>query len=161
MSNYLYQIFCIDIYFKLYFQPHEKILFDSENVTNGERQVLVVISTPGLNDWAKEKYAPNIFSSVAGTSKSKRSFESDEPMDCSEPNLKKGKVQSNDSSDVNNDISNINNDYSVPSQSTNNTSNSKPPMVSKEHILNFPIPNANGKSCIVKVTKIRFFNIII
>lgn len=68
---------------------------------------------------------------------SKRSLDEthEEPMDCSGPVKKKEKV-TNDSN------------AGAPQSQKLET----PRMVSKEHILNFPIPSKDGKACIVKVS---------
>ena len=67
----------------------------------------------------------------------KRSLdETEEPMDCSEPASKKEKISTNDAS---------------TSQSNKESDTLR--LVSKDHILNFPIPNKDGKACIVKVSK--------
>jgi hypothetical protein len=55
-------------------------------------------------------------------------------MDCSEPVKKK--------------------DKKITDKIDNNTmqsNESTPTIISKDHMLNFPIPNENGKTCIVKV----------
>lgn len=109
----------------------------SKDVRNGERQILVLISTPGLNEWAKEKVTVPISKEehLENRRSIKRSIDDcDEQMDCSEPDNKKEKANS----DV-----------------TASTSQSM--VVSKEHILNFPIPINDGRSCIVKVSQIKFY----
>jgi len=61
-----------------------------------------------------------------------------EKMDCSEPLIKKAKVTADDDVNMN-----------------NADSTTKLQSVSKDHILNFPIPTAEGKACIVKVHYIK------
>ncbi|XP_024887106.1 mini-chromosome maintenance complex-binding protein-like isoform X1 [Temnothorax curvispinosus] len=115
--------------------PHEEISLYSNKNKNSERQTYVVISIPGLNDWAKEK-STNTRTSDATThnnSISKRSLDDNdsEEMDCSEPVTKKEKVS--DSNDVDMSNTKVQN------------------MLSEDHILNFPIPIDGGRACIVKV----------
>ncbi|XP_014215914.1 mini-chromosome maintenance complex-binding protein [Copidosoma floridanum] len=125
-------------------QKHEEILSDSSNNETSERQTWFVISTPGLNDWAKEECSTVLEHDVTHESQAtclsnKRSLdETDEPMDCSEPAKKKEKVDTNDRE-------------AGPSQPNGNSTSSL--IVSRDHLLNFPIPNENGKSCLVKVYK--------
>lgn len=125
------------------FQDNERILVDSDSNENADRQTWIVISTPGLNDWTKEKCpvtenknTTHAESSMANHNK--RSLDkSEEPMDCAESVAKKEKVDTG-SSDAG------------PSQMKEESK--RPTMVSKDHILNFPIPNEDGKACIVKVS---------
>ncbi|XP_001600675.2 mini-chromosome maintenance complex-binding protein isoform X1 [Nasonia vitripennis] len=125
-------------------QPHEHVLVNSNSNETAERQTWIVISIPGLNDWAKESSSIPKDQMVTPAEsnmkeRSKRSLDEthDEPMDCSEPVKKKEKVVTNDCD-------------AGPSQSQNSET---PRIVSQDHILNFPIPNKNGKACIIKVYK--------
>ena len=118
---------------------------DSERNVNSERQTFFVISVPGLNEWAKEK-VPSTYVSNVAKNVSKRSLETtdEEIMDCSEPIRKKEKV-------------------AEPCEKTSEDSDKKeniPIIVSKDHILNFPIPNEDGKACIVKVCYFYFIDFI-
>lgn len=126
------------------FQPGERILIDSDDNESSQRQTWIVISTPGLNEWAKEgcTKATNNVSSISTAAESslnssyKRSFEeTDEPMDV-EPSKKKEKTCDNLDAG------------SSKMQEDSNISK----IVSRDHILNFPIPNKDGKACIVKVS---------
>lgn len=104
---------------------------DSQNNISAERQTYIVISIPGLNDWAKEtKTVTNSNINVNRNASGKRSIEETEceSMDCTEPMQKKEKTSTNENS-----------------ESSNCT------VLSKEHYFNFPIPIKDGKSCIVKV----------
>lgn len=110
---------------------------------NSERQTYVVISIPGLNDWAKEKRT-NIRTSNTVTHNSsigKRNLDENdlEEMDCSEPVTKKEKVSAD-----NNDVD----------MSSSHCSTQVQNILSEDHILNFPIPIDGGKACIVKVNYI-------
>ncbi|KAL6263858.1 hypothetical protein P5V15_003939 [Pogonomyrmex californicus] len=119
--------------------PHEEIMFYSDKNENSERLTYVVISIPGLNDWAKEKNT-NIQTSdttIHNTSNNKRSLDDSEveEMDCSESVTKKEKVSADDQ-DVN-----MSNGHGTKVQN----------LLSKDHILNFPVPIDGGKACIIKV----------
>ncbi|XP_014478288.1 PREDICTED: mini-chromosome maintenance complex-binding protein [Dinoponera quadriceps] len=124
--------------------PHEEISFESNTNENSERQTYIVISTPGLNEWAKEINTNIEQSDASGTDNNsigKRSLNDRddneaEEMDCSEPITKKEKVLRD-----NTDINMSNGGCSAKVQSN----------VSEEHILNFPIPIDGGKACIVKI----------
>lgn len=134
-------------------QPHEEILLYSKNNQNSERQTYVMISIPGLNDWAKEEsmntQAPHTM--IHNDSTNKRSLDDNdlEEMDCSEPVTKKEKVSAD------NDVNTTDAEGSAKVQS----------VLSEDHILNFPIPIDGGKACIVKVNyffkklNIYFFSI--
>ncbi|XP_012221330.1 mini-chromosome maintenance complex-binding protein [Linepithema humile] len=118
--------------------PHEEIPFDSNKNENSERQTYIVISIPGLNNWAKEK-STNIQKSdtmAHNSNNSKRSLDENdvEEMDCSEPVTKKEKTSSDTDVDMNTD-----------------SSTKTQGILSEEHILNFPIPIDGGKACIVKI----------
>lgn len=114
-------------------QEDEDIIMDSEKNITAERQILVVITVPGLNEWAKEKKVTTTSKSeqMSSCSSTKRPHEEivDEPMDTSAPFLKKEKKVDN--------IDNKTDDKLV---------------FSREHFLNFPIPSDDGKTCLVKVT---------
>ncbi|KAL0111920.1 hypothetical protein PUN28_013261 [Cardiocondyla obscurior] len=118
--------------------PHEEILLYTDKSQNSERQTYVVISIPGLNDWAKEKTVNVSVPDVTTHNNiSKRSLDNDsEEMDCSEPVTKKEKISLD-----NNDTEMSNTHCSTKVQNA----------VSEDHILNFPIPINGGKACIVKV----------
>ncbi|KZC13690.1 Mini-chromosome maintenance complex-binding protein, partial [Dufourea novaeangliae] len=118
--------------------PHEEILEDSERSRSSERHTCIVISTPGLNDWAKEKYEQPLRMSGNGSSSCKRSLDeyACEDMDCSELVRKKEKV--------------------LPCTSGKETDTmecgaERQNIFSKDYLLNFPIPMEDGKACIVKV----------
>lgn len=125
-------------------QPHEEISFESNTNENSERQTYIVISIPGLNQWVKETNTDAKQSNINitnGNSTGKRSSnarddDDTEKMDCSEPITKKEKILED-----NIDVKMSNSDCSTNVQS----------IVSKDHILNFPIPIDGGKTCIVKV----------
>ncbi|KAL6434497.1 hypothetical protein ACFW04_006111 [Cataglyphis niger] len=120
---------------------HEEISFDSNKNEYSERQTYIVMSIPGLNKWAKEQNKcteTNIqkFNSMTcNENMNKRNLDDTdlEEMDCSEPVTKKEKILP-DNNDVNK--SNSSKDQNL---------------LSEEHILNFPIPMDEGKTCIVKI----------
>ncbi|XP_046833718.1 mini-chromosome maintenance complex-binding protein [Vespa crabro] len=121
--------------------PNEEIIFNSEKNISSERQTCIVISIPGLNNWAKQgdTNIDNLNRNVINNyNTNKRSLENNgvEEMDCSEPTRKKEKLLIDETNETSNNAK-INKD--------NNG------ILSQEHILNFPIPIDNGKACIVKV----------
>ncbi|KAK0097807.1 hypothetical protein PV326_013648 [Microctonus aethiopoides] len=130
-------------------QADEDIILDSDKNKSAERQTCVVISIPGLNDWAKFNTTikpEGNFNYNNLNSATKRNLDAlsnenndDEPMDTSEPAKKKERL-----SDKNNDDDN-------DKSNGENSSDSKKNLLSKEHLLNFPIPIDDGKSCIVKI----------
>ncbi|CAB0036154.1 unnamed protein product [Trichogramma brassicae] len=125
-------------------EMNENILFDDESNENAERQTWIVVSIPGLNDWAKDKH---IYSSsqvidepMAISESIKRPLEEAfESMDCSGSVKKKEKIHENT-------------EGAGPSHSTEiGINNETAKLVSKDHLLNMPIPSKDGKACIVKV----------
>ena len=118
--------------------PHEEIALDSEKNQSSERQTCVVISIPGLNNWAKEKYEQSLCTGATSTSNCKRNLDECgiEVMDCSEPIQKKEKISSRGG---------------CQQMDTTESSMERPNVFSKEHILNFPFPMDDGKTCIVKI----------
>ncbi|XP_015593977.1 mini-chromosome maintenance complex-binding protein isoform X2 [Cephus cinctus] len=119
-----------------YCLPHEEIIIDSKKNRSSERQTCVVISIPGLNEWAKEKCIKTNLNlpEVSHTSFKRTLEQSVEEMDCSEPIRKKEKMMENSENENTN------------TQERNNINT-----LSKEHIMNFPIPIDDGKACIVKI----------
>ncbi|XP_063993169.1 mini-chromosome maintenance complex-binding protein isoform X2 [Diachasmimorpha longicaudata] len=111
-------------------QTHEEIIQDSDNKRITDRQTLSVISTPGLNEWATEKFSKNYSPTGEQSSRPsvKRSLDhdEDEPMDTSEPAQKKERSESN--------VNRVDAKFSLP-----------------ENLQNFPIPIENGKTCVVNV----------
>ncbi|XP_037975058.2 mini-chromosome maintenance complex-binding protein [Plutella xylostella] len=119
---------------------HEKINY-TENLKSSQRQTMVVVSMPGLSDWAQTvenqqnhlkhlEHQPNTSRRCAQSSatKLKRSYndtEDDMDMEVVENETKEART----------------------SEHVNNGGN----VVSREHLLNFPLPGVSSKSCIVKI----------
>lgn len=103
---------------------------------------MVVISIPGLNEWAQQiedkknhltylEDQPNTSKRLTNDLKLKRSYdEADEDADAME----------------------VENDGGNKEQRTGQTVNAAANVVSREHLLNFPLPDVQSKSCIVKVS---------
>ncbi|XP_066598815.1 mini-chromosome maintenance complex-binding protein-like isoform X2 [Prorops nasuta] len=123
---------------------HEEIVFDSDKNKNSERQSYIVISVPGINDWAKEKVTKMEypFSNMTASQSNKRNHDMNlvENMDCSEP-VKKKLITKTANSD---EKITENNDPQI-----NPAKIKKIP--TKSYLLNFPIPIEDGKACIVKI----------
>lgn len=114
-------------------------MFDSNKNENSQRQTYIVISIPGLNEWAKERNTNMQQMDIGATHNSnisKRSLDNDDvgEMDCSEPVTKKEKV-----------------DYIDVNMCEAHCSTKVQNILSEDHILNFPIPIDGGKACMVKV----------
>ncbi|XP_057329438.1 mini-chromosome maintenance complex-binding protein [Microplitis mediator] len=129
---------------------NEDVDLHSSKNTSSERQTCVMISIPGLNDWAR-KSGPKLEPTGDGSlpakaapvsSTNKRALDDgvgrgeDEPMDTTEPVLKKEKPS----------------EPSGPVAGTSDAADELRPkvIVSKDHLLNFPVPIVDGKACIVK-----------
>ncbi|XP_078040567.1 mini-chromosome maintenance complex-binding protein isoform X2 [Augochlora pura] len=117
---------------------NEEILFNSEKNSSAERHTCVIISTPGLNEWVKEKYKKPYYENSNTATSFKRSFEQNdyESMDCSEPVCKKDKISLDERS---------------KKMDTVEHNENRQTLVSKEYLLNLPIPVDDGIACIVKI----------
>lgn len=115
---------------------------ESDKTEKSERHSYVVISVPGLNEWAKEKntnmeqYNVNITHSNNINKRSLDNDNNDEEMSCSEPVKKKEKA--------------------LPKNDVTSGYSLRNPRLPKDHVLNFPIPTDEGKACIVKVYYIQY-----
>ncbi|KAL4706219.1 hypothetical protein ACJJTC_018403 [Scirpophaga incertulas] len=122
---------------------NEKINY-TENLKSAQRQTIVVVSIPGLNDWAQQledeknhlghlEQQPNTSKRLSSSStKLKRSYdETDEDLDAMDVV----------------EAETVHNKEPRIAETINNTSN----IVSREHLLNFPLPDVQSKSCIVKI----------
>lgn len=98
---------------------------------SSERHTCIVISIPGLNDWAKEKkkQLDHLNARVKDSHKRNLDQNDDKTVEYFEPIQKKEKTDTNE--------------HNVEEHC----------ILSKEYILNFPIPIDDGKACIVKVIK--------
>ncbi|CAD0200632.1 unnamed protein product [Chrysodeixis includens] len=118
---------------------NEKINY-TDNLKSSQRQTMVVVSMPGLSDWAqqledKQNYLkhleqqPNSSKRLNQDTKLKRSYEEAEEesdsMEVEEVGNKERKVTEKNEAPAN--------------------------VVSREHLLNFPLPDTPSKSCIVKI----------
>lgn len=114
----------------------EAVDFNSEKNITAERQTYVVISVPGINDWVqvieKEKY--KIWFDTPVTNKQvKRSHEEIETED----------VENQEPT------TSTDNEKKSCIESSNYTDGKR--SLSKEYILNFPLPTRTGKACHLKV----------
>ncbi|CAD6202129.1 GSCOCG00002955001-RA-CDS [Cotesia congregata] len=131
---------------------NEEVVLDCDENKNSERLNCLMISIPGLNNWAKENITgcelnKNDFTKSTSSSFSteKRALDNDydddddnddEPMDTTaEPALKKEKLSV------------------VPpeSQTKNDFFFKSKVIISQDHLINFPIPIVDGKTCVVKI----------
>lgn len=111
------------------------ILLESEKNQSSERYTCVVISTPGLNNWAKETYEQLHYSNIKLMNKRNLDEDNFETTNL-ELTKKKEKLLSSNSSEKIDAI---------------RCNTSKQSAFSMEYILNFPVPMDDGKACIVKV----------
>lgn len=121
---------------------NEKINY-TDNLKSAQRQTMVVVSLPGLNDWAQMiedernhlghlEQLPNTSKRLNNSTNLKRSYdEADEDMNAME-------VSSCEM---------VTNKESKTSESESKTAS----VVSREHLLNFPLPDVPSMSCIVKI----------
>ncbi|XP_012269288.3 mini-chromosome maintenance complex-binding protein [Athalia rosae] len=105
----------------------DAVIVDSEGMVNAERQTYFVISVPCLNSWAEEKFPVSSEAPQKSYNTSvKRALDS-EPMDLEESSNKKVT-------------------HKIPTKNGSDSS-----LLSKEYVMNFPVPNENGKACLVKI----------
>ncbi|XP_018566587.1 mini-chromosome maintenance complex-binding protein [Anoplophora glabripennis] len=116
----------------------ETIDFNSDKNVTAERETYVVISVPGINDWVQvieeEKYKISSDTSVTN----KQAKRSHEEMETDDIDKEKPSTSTED----------------VPKKSCTENSidtNPKTQTLSKEYILNFPLPTRTGKACHLKV----------
>ncbi|CAG9793682.1 unnamed protein product [Diatraea saccharalis] len=122
---------------------NEKINY-SQNLKSAQRQTIVVVSIPGLNDWAQQledkqnhlrrlEQQPNTSSRLNPVSSTK---------------LKRNYHETNEDTDSMDvvDTETCSKERKT-CENTDNTSNG----VSREHLLNFPLPDVSSKSCIIKI----------
>ncbi|XP_063363784.1 mini-chromosome maintenance complex-binding protein [Cydia amplana] len=117
---------------------NEKINY-ANNLQSGQRQTMVVVSMPGLNEWAQQledsrnhlnhlKQQPNTSKRLTSSTKLKRSYDEteDDAMEVEqEVTHKEPRIKEAEAVAAN--------------------------VVSREHLLNFPLPDVPSQSCIVKV----------
>uniref|UniRef100_A0A1E1WQ04 Mini-chromosome maintenance complex-binding protein n=1 Tax=Pectinophora gossypiella TaxID=13191 RepID=A0A1E1WQ04_PECGO len=122
---------------------NEKVNY-TENLTSGQRQTVVVVSMPGLSDWAQDiehkqnhlkhlEEQPNTSKRLQNAAKLKRSY--DETED-----------ENGEAMEVVDEAACVNKE-----PRTKENMNSAANVVSREHLLNFPLPDVASKSCIVKI----------
>ncbi|XP_045495918.1 mini-chromosome maintenance complex-binding protein [Colias croceus] len=117
---------------------NEKINY-TENLKSAQRQTMVAVTLPGLNDWAQNiendknhlkhlEDQPNT-SKRLNITKLKRSYDECDDEDAMEVEGSEGKKEPRVTETV-----------AEPSN-----------VVSREHLLNFPLPDVASKSCIIKI----------
>ncbi|XP_053606631.1 mini-chromosome maintenance complex-binding protein [Plodia interpunctella] len=121
---------------------NEKINY-TENYKGAQRQTIIAVSMPGLNDWAQEiedkqnvlphlEQQPNTSKRLSQSNiKLKRSFEDNE--------------EDSEAMDV------VENGTGVKEMKISDETVDPGKVVSREHLLNFPLPDVPSKSCIVKI----------
>ncbi|VVC94701.1 unnamed protein product [Leptidea sinapis] len=117
---------------------NEKINY-TENLKSAQRQTMVVVSLPGLNEWAQriedEKNYIKHLENQPNTSKRLNA-----------PILKR----SYDETEDENAMEVVEGDNKKHARHVEDTKD-QPSSVSREHLLNFPLPDVPSKSCIVKI----------
>lgn len=114
---------------------NEIINFESKNNITCERQTLVMITYPGLNEWVLniETEHHKIVSSNPNQSETVLNESLKRPID--------------------EEMEVVNTEDTTENKRLRNNDNKKESksVVSRDHLLNFPIPGREGKSCIVKI----------
>ncbi|CAH2265705.1 mini-chromosome maintenance complex-binding protein [Pararge aegeria] len=121
---------------------NEKINY-TENLKSAQRQTIVVVSMPGLNDWVQniedEHNHLKHLNQLPNTSKR---------LNLNNLKLKRTRDESDEDPDSM-DVENVGG--GIKEQRTAEVVNNASKVVSREHLLNFPLPDVPSKSCIVKV----------
>ncbi|KAG6460337.1 mini-chromosome maintenance complex-binding protein [Manduca sexta] len=124
---------------------HEKINY-TENLKSGQRQTMVVVSIPGFNNWAQdiEDKQNHLKHLEQHPNTSKR-------LSQAGPKLKRSYDEAEEESDAMEVVDNDGNKEPRTGENENVSAN----VVSREHLLNFPLPDMPSKSCIVKIYEER------
>lgn len=136
LYGYLINLFCCT-------QPYEEVCLDSDKNKHSMRNIYVVILTPGLNNWTREKEITSTHISettVQNDNACKRSLNNtdSEKMDCSESVTKE--VTMDDINESTNDVHYENRCQTI--------------FLDPEFVLSFPFRHNDNKplhACIVKV----------
>ncbi|KAM3960708.1 mini-chromosome maintenance complex-binding protein [Aphomia sociella] len=113
----------------------------TENFKGAQRQTMVVVSMPGLSDWAqKVEEKQNVLKHLEQQPNTSRRLQSD-------TKLKRSYDEADDDANAMEVIESESSKELKTNETANNTSN----VLSREHLLNFPLPDVPSKSCIVKM----------
>ncbi|CAK1586470.1 unnamed protein product [Parnassius mnemosyne] len=122
---------------------NEKINY-TENLKSAQRQAMVVVSLPGLSDWAQQiEEDQNYLKHLDQQPNSSKRLSSN-----ANTKLKRSYDETENDSEVM-DIADA--DHLNKEQRTAEVMDNGKNVVSREHLLNFPLPDVPSKSCIVKV----------
>ncbi|XP_045450712.1 mini-chromosome maintenance complex-binding protein [Melitaea cinxia] len=122
-------------------QENEKINY-TENLKSAQRQTMVVVSLPGLNEWAqKMEDDQNHLKHLEQQPNTSRRLNSDSAK------LKRSHDESQQDPEAMEVESETVNKERKTAELLNEASN----VVSREHLLNFPLPDVASKTCIIKV----------
>ncbi|KAF9411081.1 hypothetical protein HW555_010029 [Spodoptera exigua] len=121
---------------------NEKINY-TENLRSSQRQTMVVVSMPGLNDWAQqlEDKQNHLKHLEQQPNTSKR-------LSNSGTKLKRSHDETEEDSDA---MEVVDETVTNKEPKTSDTVNNTGSVLSREHLLNFPLPDMPSKSCIVKI----------
>ncbi|KPJ07487.1 Mini-chromosome maintenance complex-binding protein [Papilio machaon] len=121
---------------------NEKINY-TENLKSAQRQAMVVISLPGLSDWAQE----------IEDSRNHLTYLNDQPNTTKRLGLTniKFKRSYDEAEDDPEDMEVVDNVCGNKELKTSEKVDDGNKVVSREHLLNFPLPDVPSKSCIVKI----------
>ncbi|KAG8034980.1 hypothetical protein G9C98_008056 [Cotesia typhae] len=120
---------------------NEEVVIDSDENKNSERLNCLMISIPGLNDWAKENIITTKGTSSSSTTEKRALDNYDEPMDTTEPAMKKEKLS----------VVSPESESETERKTKNDKFINSKVIISQDHLINFPIPIVDGKTCVVKI----------
>lgn len=133
--------------FHLKFQENEKINY-TENLKSAQRQTMVVVSLPGLNEWAKKmEDDQNHLKHLEQQPNTSKRLNSDSTK------LKRSHDESQEDPEAMEVESETVNKERKTAELLNEASN----VVSREHLLNFPLPDVASKTCIIKVRNRKLY----
>lgn len=121
---------------------NEKINY-TQNLLSSQRQTMVVVSLPGYNEWAqsiehKENHLKHL-EEQPNTSKR---------LNQASAKLKRSYEEADDDSDA---MEVVDESVAAKEPKTSETRDTPVSALSREHLLNFPLPDVPSKSCIVKI----------
>lgn len=115
---------------------------------SGQRHPFIVISIPGFNDWAQHlEDKQNHLKHLEQQPNSSKRLSLDSGL-----KLKRSYDECNDDEEAMEVVENAEVKKEARKSENNETIDNTTNIVSKEHLLNFPLPNVESKSCLVMVS---------
>ncbi|CAH2040006.1 unnamed protein product, partial [Iphiclides podalirius] len=122
---------------------NEKVNY-TENLKSAQRQAMVVVSLPGLSEWAQQlEDEQNHLKHLDQQPNTSKRLNSNATL-----KLKRSHDEAEENPEA---MDVVDNSVLHKEPKTTEVIDSETSAVSREHLLNFPLPDVNSKSCIVKI----------